>query len=260
MDADPTLHIILVQPSLKWGDKSYNLRETDQIISGLPTCDLIVLPEMFNTGFLMDQPGEDMTGESAITLEYMARWSKQTGAAICGSIAIREAGKAYNRFLLVQEGSVAAYYDKRHLFGMLEEDRYFSPGNRRVVVELKGWRIQPFICYDLRFPAWCRNTEEADLQLYVANWPAKRIHHWKLLLQARAVENQCYVAGVNAVGTDNFGNVFSGDSTMLDYSGETLGSLPGRAGWMSFTLSKKNLLAYRKRYPFLQDRDQLTIE
>jgi omega-amidase len=257
-----TLHIVLIQPRLIWGSSEHNLRHLDRMINEIPDCDLVVLPEMFETGFMMEEyMGHPMVPvRDSSPLKYLLEWSERRDIVVCGSIAIIENNALYNRFLAVGNGDILAMYDKRHLFNLMDEDKYFTPGNRRITFDVLGWKIQPFICYDLRFPAWCRNTEEADLQLYVANWPAKRAHHWKLLLQARAVENQCYTAGVNVVGTDHMLNDFSGDSTVYEFSGDMLCSLSGQEGWIQAHLSKKKLQAHRNRYPFLPDRDIFAFE
>jgi len=256
------LHITIIQPHITWGNEQRTLAHISKIIADIPSCDLIVLPEMFHTGFSIHaQNAVDLNALSQNeVIKWMREWAAEQQAAICGSIKVYENGVYYNRFVLVQGDNITATYDKRHLFGLMGEDKLFTAGQKKIVFEIDGWRIQPFICYDLRFPAWCRNTDNADLQLYVANWPEKRAHHWKLLLQARAVENQCYVAGANAVGNDEQMNVYSGDSAVYAPDGELLCTLPGQSGYLSISLSMQQLVEHRERYPFLKDRDKFNFE
>jgi predicted amidohydrolase len=251
------LDIILVQPQIHWGDIEANLLSIDQIIDDLPETDLVILPEMFNTGFLMDT---SLADASVAALDKMREWSGKAGAAVAGSIMTNEGEKYFNRFYLVENKNISAKYDKRHLFGLMNEHSHFSAGTERIAFDIKGWRIQPFICYDLRFPAWCRNSGDIDLQLFVANWPDKRIHHWDLLLRARAVENQCFTAGCNVVGTDSLGNVYRGNSGVYDFTGDCVTVLKGKDGWVHARLSKKDLSAHREHYPFLPDRDKFIFE
>jgi predicted amidohydrolase len=186
--------------------------------------------------------------------------SVDTNAAITGSLMIEESRKYFNRLVWVEDGEVKYYYDKRHLFGLVGEDVPFVAGKEKLAIMYKGWKIAPFICYDLRFPVWCRNTEDVDIQLYVANWPEKRNHHWKLLLQARAVENQCFVIASNRVGEDLWENNHSGDSALIDYSGETQFLASNLQVIKSFEVNKTDLEEYRKRYPFHLERDKFKFE
>jgi predicted amidohydrolase len=215
--------------------------------------DLILLPVMFNTAFCVDDPSlaEDADGE---TLQWMQSLAKQKNAAVCGSLLYKEKGSVYNRFIFVAPEGILGRYSKHHLFSLVDENKYLSKGNEKTIIPYKGWKIQPFICYDLRFPTWCDNSSEADLQLFVANWPQKRIHHWSILLQARAIENQCYVAGVNRVGNDIHGNEHNGRSSVFDATGAALCRMDG-IGVEVVTLRRETLDAHRKKYPFRKDRD-----
>lgn len=213
--------------------------------------DLILLPEMFPTGFQTKTPrhAEPPDGPS---LEWMRRIAWERNALVCGSIATREEGRYYNRFYLVKPAGNAQYYDKRHLFPLAGEDRVFTPGRERVVVEFRGWRILPQVCYDLRFPESARNYQDYDLLLYSAVWPAARGNAWGALLKARAIENQCYVAACNRIGKDEEGISYRGDSMVIGPSGKTLGFLPpNTSGTIVTRCAKKTLLDFRAKYPFL---------
>ena len=221
--------------------------------------DIIILPEMFTTGFAM-QPkhlAETMDGDTVI---WMQKIAKQTQAAICGSIIITENNTYYNRFLFVHPGGTIQYYNKRHLFSLAGEHEHYNNDTSQVIIEYKDWRICPLICYDLRFPVWSRNTQSYDILLYVANWPKPRINAWNTLLKARAIENMSYVVGVNRIGTDPNGNVYTGNSIVLDALGNELSPLTENNDvCITTTLSKKDLQTIRKKFNFLNDKDVFTL-
>ena len=215
--------------------------------------DIIVLPEMFSTAFCVDDTSlaEDIHGETVIWLKNLA---KQKNTVICGSIFFKENELYFNRFLFLEPNGNMQHYNKHHLFSLVDEDKYLTKGNEKILINYKDWKIQPFICYDIRFPAWCANNDNADIQLYVANWPKKRSHHWKILLQARAIENQCYTIGVNRIGNDFYHNEHDGCSAVFDYIGTQLSLLENTNGIEIVTLSKDELEKHKKRYPFWKDR------
>lgn len=228
--------------------------------------ELVLLPEMFNTGFSM-QPqklAETMDGE---TVEWMKRVANRYKIILAGSLIIEEEGKYYNRMVWMQPDGHYGTYDKRHLFGHGGEDEAFSAGNKRLVTSVKGWKILPLVCYDLRFPVWARQSPvaqsegvaEYDVLVYVANWPDKRSRAWKTLLSARAIENQCYVVGVNRVGEDGNGNYHSGDSMVVDPLGEVLYHKVHDEDVFTIQLEKEKLIETRTRLPFLKDGDMFQV-
>jgi omega-amidase len=247
--------IALIQADLIWKDKKNNLSNIEQLIQSIhQQADIIVLPEMFTTGFCVDDMSlaEDENGETVL---WMKKLAAEKQAAICGSILFTEANKYFNRLLFVEaDGKITSFYDKHHLFTLVGENQLLTKGTRKVVLEYKGWKIQPLICYDLRFPAWCQNDENSDIQLFVANWPEKRIHHWLPLLKARSIENQCYVAGVNRTGTDNSGNTHNGCSVVYDFKGAEIVRTEQQNGIEIVKLSKTELEKHKERYPFWKDR------
>jgi predicted amidohydrolase len=252
------LTITCVQSDLKWQDKAYNLRHFEALIAqSVSGTDLIILPEMFSTGFSMEAALLAEANDGP-TVQWMHEISAKYNAAVCGSLIIGENDKFYNRFFFVNDGKVDTY-NKRHLFTLMDEGAHYTPGDKNISILYRGWTIQPFICYDLRFPAWCRNTVHADLQIYVANWPERRISHWLALLKARAIENQCYVAGVNRVGKDINDIHHTGDSGVYDPFGKELASFSERETVGSQTLSGDLIKKCRKKFPFLEDRDNFTI-
>ncbi|TKI03319.1 amidohydrolase [Martelella alba] len=253
------LKISVLQQPLIWMDGEANLRFFDALLAGVAGRDLIILPEMFTTGFAMEAAG------NALPQERVAQWLQSQAAAadalIGGSAAIDTPNGAVNRFLLAEPSGRLHVYDKRHLFRMADEHHYYRAGSRRVVVEWRGWRILPQVCYDLRFPVWSRNRQDYDLALYVANWPAPRARQWQTLLAARAIENQAYVAGCNRIGTDGNGHHYSGDSMILDPSGNVLAQgAPHRAECLSASLSLENLRQYRQSFPAWLDADAFSLD
>jgi len=251
------LNITIIQSDLHWEDKAANLHAFSQKIESItePT-DLIILPEMFTTGFSMKSKelGETMEGK---TVNWMKQMAKEKNCAITGSFICRE-NKYYNRLLWVTPNGVARRYDKRHLFSMGGEDKHYTAGDKRLIATLNGWRICPLICYDLRFPVFSRNTKRDpyDVLIYVANWPEARIDVWNKLLCARAIENQCYVAGVNRVGVDGNFVMHTGNSVVLDSKGNTICSIESEKEEIkTVTLVWEELETFRKKFPVLKDAD-----
>jgi predicted amidohydrolase len=263
--ADITFSII--QTKLHWENKEANLRTLEEKIRGIevPT-QVVVLPEMFSTGFSMNaiQLAETMTGP---TVEWMRLLSAERKIIITGSLIIEEKGFYYNRLIWMFPNGQLGVYDKKHLFGYAEEDRYYSSGKQRFIPSVNGWKLNGMVCYDLRFPVWSRQSPSAskggefeyDVLLYVANWPKKRNTAWKSLLQARAIENQCYVIGVNRIGEDGKGFEYSGDSAVIDPLGEFLYHKENEEDVFTITLSKKHLTNVREKLPFLKDADPFVL-
>lgn len=254
------LKVALLQTDLAWENPKENRANYDKAFAQLAEdCDLIVLPEMFNTGFTMNaaEVAETMDGES---VEWLKKKSVEVNAAICASLIITEESKFYNRFLWAENGSIKSVYNKRHLFRMAEEHHTFSPGKERPEISYKSWRIMPRVCYDLRFPVWSRSNK-FDLQIYVANWPKARISAWDKLLCARAIENQCYVIGVNRVGQDGKGIEYNGHSVVIDPKGNAI--TPERnaeKGWVYATLDLVSLEDFRKKFPVFMDSDSFDLD
>ena len=275
-----SLQFTLIQSDLFWEDKEANLSMFSEKINAIqqPT-EIIVLPEMFSTGFSM-QPekfGETMEGT---TVDWMKRWSIEKKAIIAGSIIIEEGGKYYNRFIWMLPNGKFGYYDKRHLFGFGGEDQHYARGNKRLIASVKGWKINLQVCYDLRFPVWARQAlvhpsdeggkiksndevevvnKEYDVLLYVANWPEKRNHAWKTLLSARAIENQCFTIGVNRVGVDGNNLMHSGDSMVIGPLGEILYHCAYEEDLFHITLQKEEINNTRNQFPFWKDADEFKI-
>ncbi len=255
----PTLAVTVVQAELCWHDAVRNREHFTAVIGGLQEAtDLIVLPEMFTTGFSMDAANlaESMDGDSV-------RWMRETAAgcnaAVCGSLIIAQEQQFYNRFICAFPSGELHCYDKRHLFRLAGEQNHYAPGETLVTFELNGWRVCPMVCYDLRFPAWSRNRDSYDLLLYVANWPQRRHHAWETLLRARAIENLSYVAGVNRTGKDGNDIPYKGGSSIIDYLGETLVDLGNRTGTATTVLDLDQLGAFRDRFAFHKDADNFTL-
>ena len=250
-----SLQITLLQSKLHWEDPVSNREAFAERLTHLDDTDLVLLPEMFTTGFSMNVEAHAEDGQNSPTVDWMKRQADRHQTAIAGSVMVKEAGHYYNRLYWVQPDGKVLQYDKKHLFSMAKENEVYTAGEERIIIEYKGWRIAPFICYDLRFPAWNRNVQNYDLAIYVANWPAVRSHHWRSLLVARAIENLSYVAAVNRVGTDGKGHLYSGDSSVIDPAGQLLAYQAHGEGILNATLDKEHLLATRKKFPFLADRD-----
>ncbi|PPL01221.1 Predicted amidohydrolase [Parapedobacter indicus] len=260
MDMD-ALKITTFQAYLFWENIDKNLSNLSLRLSAIrEKTDLIILPEMFNTGFTMDvqKCAEKSDGR---TMHWMLETAQQYDCVVAGSLIIEEEGKYYNRFVWMTKEGDYVKYDKRHLFGMAGEDRAFTPGNQRVIVELNGWKICPMICYDLRFPVWSRNLNSAyDILLYVANWPDKRSAHWRSLIPARAIENQAFVIGVNRVGHDGNEIYYSGGSMCISPMGDVVYYKPEYEDLYTFTIYPKDIEDTRKGLPFLKDMDDFTLQ
>ena len=248
------MRITTIQYDIVWEDKVTNLKNLTSKINTIQS-DVIVLPEMFTTGFTMNPKpfAESMTGK---TIQWMKEIALTKDLAICGSIIIREEDKYFNRFIWVNPDGTIYHYDKRHLF--LNEDVSYTPGDKKLIIEYKGWKICPLICYDLRFPVWSRNSEDYDILIYVANWPDKRKLAWRSLLVARAIENQCYVIGVNRVG-EGSGLVYSGGTSLINALGEVQYTNSHIEEVFTVTLSKYDLDKIRTQLPFLEDKDNFSI-
>ena len=255
------LTIALIQTDLVWENPEQNrLRFTEKINSIPDAVDLIVLPEMFTSGFTMNAEtvAETMGGN---TIVWLQRLAKDRNAAITGSIVIKEDGDFYNRLLFVRPNGHVERYDKRHTFTLAGEHKVYKAGEEKVIIEYLGWYICPLICYDLRFPVWARNIEGYDLLLYVANWPKPRINAWDTLLRARAIENMSYCIGVNRIGLDATGHAYSGHSAVYDVLGRQLGAIPkGKEAIEIVTLEKNHIQKYREKLGFLDDMDRFNLE
>lgn len=259
MSKQDTLKCLLVQSQLFWADSQANRDQLEQIVrEKAASCDLVVLPETFTSGFLGDADAEPENMQGA-TLKWMRGLAAEVGCVICGSAAIATGRGNANRFLWVTPDGEVLFYDKRHLFTYGGEDQRYVAGNKRKVFNYRGWRICPQVCYDLRFPAWCRNRGDYDLLLFVANWPEPRTAAWSALLRARAIENQCYVIGVNRSGEDPRGLIYIGASAVYDPLGETVIDLGSREGTGIAEISLEKVTEIRKRLPFLQDADDFEL-
>lgn len=255
------LHLALVQTALFWENPDENLVSLSQKIASLPGhVQLVVLPEMFSSGFTMN-PGavaEPMNGK---TVTWMRETAQNKHIALVGSLVIEENNRYYNRLIFAHPSGKIEQYDKRHLFTLAGEDKVYSPGGKRLIIAYEGWRICPLVCYDLRFPVWSRNTENYDLLIYVANWPKPRIDAWNGLLKARAIENMCYTTGVNRVGTDANQHEYSGHSAVYDALGRVVVAPQIDEEKIILTvLDKKPLQAIRGKLKFLDDQDAFTLK
>jgi predicted amidohydrolase len=253
------LKLALVQSRLHWQDKAANFKHFEKLLPQTKGAHLTLLPEMFSTGFSM-KPQALFDAENGETLAWMQHQAKAYQTALCGSAIIKTGAHYYNQLFFVKPGGQYQTYRKRHLFTLAGEEKVYRPGRHKLVLNYRGWRINPQICYDLRFPAWCRNQEGFDVQLFVANWPARRSFAWQSLLTARAIENQCYVAGLNRVGPDGNGVEHSGDSCLIDPLGKPIWEAPaGKETVKTLTLSYANLAQTRQRFAFLNDQDSFLI-
>lgn len=254
------LNITIIQPDIVWENKEANLTQYAKLIEGIADKkEVVVLPEMFSTGFSMapERLAEDMNGSSV-------QWMKDTAAKhrciLTGSLIIEEGGNYYNRLLWVQPDGKIGAYDKRHLFAYANEHEHYTPGNKRLIAQVKGFRICLLVCYDLRFPVWARNQrDEYDVLIYVANWPERRSLAWKTLLRARAIENQSYVVGVNRVGVDGKDINYIGDSSVFGPLGEEIWQQSNEVAVHTVTLNKQKLTETRSHFPFLNDADKFLL-
>lgn len=266
-----SLTFTIIQTSLHWEDKKANLQMLEEKINGITEqTEVIVLPEMFSTGFSMNAEAlaEEMDGD---TVTWMKHLAKQKKTVITGSLIIKEHGKFYNRLIWMLPNGQMGIYDKRHLFAYANEDKHYTPGNRRLIASVKGWKINLLICYDLRFPVWARqmpaagkensqmSQPEYDVLIYIANWPERRSHAWRTLLQARAIENQSYCIGVNRVGNDGKDIYYSGDSMVINPLGEVIYQKQHDENIYTITLQKQALEAVREKTPFWKDGDRFMM-
>lgn len=248
-----SLTIAAFQQNIIWEDPSANrIAIGDAIPFKKGAVDLLILPEMFTTGFTMNAQAEAETMDGA-TIQWMKSISSKLECSTCGSLIIEEEGHFYNRLIWVSSEGMIWYYDKKYLFTLAKEDETYTAGQEHLLVELKGWKVLPLICYDLRFPEWGRNTMAYDLLIYVANFPAKRAYAWKQLLIARAIENESYVIGVNRSGKDALDIEYSGDSMVVNYQGDVQAQARKSNDWIIHTLYKEPQEAFRRAYPFLKD-------
>ena len=248
------MKVTILQRDILWANPEDNVARADEAIDCNPGSDLYILPEMFSTGFCTNPEGIAESTDSS-TLAWMKAKAASTGAALAGSIAVTENGHYYNRFYFVKPDGSVATYDKKHLFTFGGEHLRFTAGQERVIVEWKGVRILLEICYDLRFPVWARNRGDYDMIIYVASWPTPRVGAWKALLTARAIENQCYVAGVNRVGTDP-SNEYCGGSRIIDPYGIIMAECTdGKEMEVTVDVDMDILEAFRAKFPVLKDAD-----
>jgi predicted amidohydrolase len=256
------LRVALLQNDIIWENVDANLAYCEKALQALDAdVHVAVLPEMFTTGFSMSatQYAEEGHGKTLTTLK---EWAARYDVALAGSYIAREEGNCYNRGFFVKPCGEVTFYDKRHLFRMGDEGEVFTAGDRRVIVEYREWRIALFICYDLRFPVWSRNVaNEYDVALYVASWPQVRSHVWRSLLVARAIENACYVCGVNRVGEDGMSLAYIGDTMAIDFKGSILDKVPdGVQGHVVVEFDGDKLQSFRTKFPTWRDADIFTIQ
>ena len=261
---DSTLTLTLIQTKLHWEDNAANLQMIEEkILSIKEKTEIVILPEMFSTGFSM-QPEKLAEGMDGRTIQWMKKIAAAKKIILTGSLIIEEEGNYYNRLIWMLPNGEMGHYDKRHLFAYAGEDKHYTEGNKRLIASVKGWKINLLVCYDLRFPVWSRQQlqdggKEYDLLIYVANWPDRRRHAWTTLLQARAIENQCYVVGVNRVGHDGNNNYYTGDSLVADPLGEVLYQKKDEEDIFTITLEKSRIESIREKLPFWKDGDAFTI-
>ena len=253
------MKVSIIQPDIIWEDKTRNLSHLDELILPLyEKTDIVILPEMFSSGFSMntEKLSEPADGH---TFQWMKETAERGNFGLCGSYIVFEDNHFYNRFVFVSPGNESWHYDKRHLFSMAGENKFFTQGKSRLVFRFRGATISPYICYDLRFPVWSRNRNEYDLAVYVASWPQVRISVWDTLIKARAIENQCYVAGANRVGADGTGTRYSGGSYIVNPRGEILKSAGSQECTITSEISMSDLTEFREKFPVREDSDDFQI-
>jgi predicted amidohydrolase len=253
------LRIVPVQSSIAWEDPEANFAHFGKIIEALASVDVIILPEMFTTGFSMNTTlAENMQGR---VVEWMQKMAARSGAAVCGSVMAREGSQSFNRLFWVEPSGDVRQYDKRHLFTYAGEGNHFVAGTQKLIITWKGWRIMPVVCYDLRFPVWLRRSsrDPYDLLIVVANWPESRITHWDVLLAARAIENQVYVAGINRTGTDHKGLNYPGHSRVISPKGDLLHDAGERECHDMVSLDADLLTRWRSEFNVSADADHFTF-
>lgn len=261
MQSRENLRISLVQSDLFWEAPAKNRPYLSELMEGITDTDLIILPEMCTTGFSMNPTQYAEEPQTGASLPWLKKIAAQKNCAVIAGVMVKDSGTYWNRLYFVHPEGTVQEYNKRHLFSLAGEEKIYSAGMEKRIVNFRGWRINPQICYDLRFPVWSRNVEYSDLIIYIANWPERRNTAWKTLLQARAIENLCYVAGVNRVGNDGNEVYHSGDSAVYSVLGEKISTLPPhKRQCETVTLSKTDLQKARKKFSFLEDRDRFTLE
>lgn len=254
------LTISLIQTDLHWHNPKANRSRFEQLIKELDVeTDVIILPEMFTTGFTM-KASDNAEPQPGDTLRWMQHQAQKSQAVITGSLIIKQNNNFYNRLYWVKPDGDYQHYDKKHLFSYADEDQHFTAGSERLIVDHKDWRICPLICYDLRFPVWSRNDMDYDVLIYIANWPAPRQAAWQSLLKARAIENMSYVAGVNRIGTDGNDHSYAGGSVVYDMLGQALCAAKNQEISKTITLNYGELKKQRKRFGFLKDRDPFILK
>lgn len=259
MDKKKQLTISLVQTEIHWEDKRTNLQNLEGLILSASKSDVILLPETFSTGFTMSNKEFAESWEGSFTRHWMYEMARRCQADIAGSFLVEENEKYYNRFTWVTPDRQDWHYNKRHLFTLAGEDRHYTQGAERVIIDRYGWKIMPQVCYDVRFPVWSRNDGTVDLMVYVANFPDKRKEAWTTLLKARAIENQCYVVGVNVVGEAG-GIKYSGGSYIFDFTGKAILDCGEGQKVASADIDLESLQEFRKKFAFLQDRDEFDLK
>ena len=254
------LKITIVQSDLVWENIDANIKEFSNKLENLQNSDLIILPEMFNTGFSMNSKNlaEKPNGKS---LNWLINLAKTKQSAVIASLIINENNNFYNRLYFVFPDGKYEFYNKRHLFRMANEHNYYTAGTNDLIINYKGFKIKPLVCYDLRFPVWSRNKNDYDLLIYIANWPERRNEPWKVLLKARAIENQSFVVGVNRVGTDGNNVIFSGDSAVINPKGEIISSTKAhQENVETIEINLKELQDFREKFPAYIDADKFEIK
>lgn len=254
------LNVSLIQSDIIWENPTANHSHLNQLLNNIPSkTELVVLTEMFNTGFSMNASdlAEEMNGP---TIKWMKLQARKHQAVIAGSLMIHENGNFYNRFIWTTPSGAIEHSDKRHLFTLAKEEKVFTAGTEKKMINYKDWKILPLICYDIRFPVWSRYQDDYDLLIYVANFPSKRAHAWSSLLTARAIENMSYTIGVNRVGIDGNGIPYSGNSAAIDYEGKKLAEAAHQENIINMSIDKKQQDAFRERFAFLEDRDNWSIK
>lgn len=255
------INLSLIQPDIIWEDIEANLESISELLKGIvEPSDIVLLPELFTTGFTMRsrELAEPMEGR---TMKWMSEKAAELKCSIAGSIIISEGGNYFNRLIWMEEGGRYHCYDKRHLFRMSGEQQHYSRGGDALIVDFRGTRIMPLICYDLRFPVWSRNRHNYDILVYIANWPAPRKEVWETLLKARAIENLAYAIGINRVGKDGMGIEYSGDTMAFDARGRKIAYMgAGEAGLQNLRLSTEELHDFREKFPAWRDADPFTLD
>lgn len=254
------LKITIVQSDLVWENVDANLNNFAKNLENIGNTNLIVLPEMFNTGFSMNSKSlaEKTNGKS---VKWLVNLAKEKNVAVIASLIIEENNQFFNRLYFVFPDGKLEFYNKRHLFRMANEHNYYSAGTEDLIVNYKGWRIKPLVCYDLRFPVWARNKNDYDLLIYIANWPERRNEPWKILLKARSIENQSFVVGVNRIGTDGNNVSFSGDSAVINPKGEIISTTKAyQENMENVEISLKELNEFKEKFPAYKDADNFEIK